>query len=409
MLRLIEAGEKVFSHLLNPNTSDFEQNICAQKDQLSNPYQFMDHADIEKDLTAINDRDDPKFNSDDLLIHANFVDQTNQIQYRDIAINTMSDEYYEMCLSQATPDQQKVINVLFSCFDKLNNSISSQTPHQPLYLFIFGGGDGGTGKSFLIHLAREIIIRKTRKNSVLVTAPTGCAAHNVNGQTLHSAFKLQVQHPKVHNLKNDIQISYSVRDELQKLYHDVKFIIIDEISMVSDFMFHSVHHRLNEIKCIDNSSATIFGGCSVIAFGDFFQLQPVAARYIFETALYGYYNLWITYFQAIFLSTNVRQSNDPIYAQLLSRVRIGNPTHEDIKILEQRTKVLNDVEPFTNAIRLFPTRLQCAEYNNERLQKLSQHSQTNMVKIEAMHSSQNSNLLPEHLIPSVSAIFSRKC
>lgn len=84
----------------------------------------------------------------------------------------------------------------------------------------------------------------------------------------------------------------------------------------------------------------------------------------------------------------------------LSRVRIGNPTQEDIKILEQRTKVQNDVEPFSSAIRLFPTRLQCAEYNNERLQKLSKQSQTNIVKIEAMHSSQNSYLVPERLIPS---------
>lgn len=86
MLRLIEAGEKEFSHLLNPNTSDFEQNICAQEDELSNPYQFIDHADIQKDLTAINDIDDPNLNSDDQSIHANFVDQTIQIQYRDIAI-----------------------------------------------------------------------------------------------------------------------------------------------------------------------------------------------------------------------------------------------------------------------------------------------------------------------------------
>lgn len=391
MLRLIESGEKDFAHLLNPNTSEFEENICTltnTNSQNSNPYQIMDDSDTENHTTL----------QDELITHfknPNIIDQTMQNGYTDVAINTMSDEQYKTCLKQATSDQHKVINILFNYFDKTQNSTS--TP-DPLFLFITGGA--GTGKSFLIHLLREIIIRRTKKKSVLITAPTGCAAHNINGQTLHSTFKLSVQHPKAHILSNDIPLSYSTRDKLQQLYYDIKFLIIDEISMVSDYIFHSVHERLNEIKCIDSSSNTIFGGCSVIAFGDFYQLQPVASRYIFDTARYGIYNLWITHFYPIFLTTNMRQSNDPSYAQLLNRVRTGNPTLDDIQMLKQRTEIPIDTEPFASAIRLFPTRLQCSEYNSKKLKDLSEQSGTNLIKIEAIHFSQNSTIVPNHLIPS---------
>lgn len=100
------------------------------------------------------------------------------------------------------------------------------------------------------------------------------------------------------------------------------------------------------------------------------------------------------------MSSNIRQSNDTKYAQLLNRVRIGIPNQEDIMQLKERTLISTDTEPFVDAIRLFPTRAQCAEYNNQKLKELSQKSKDDLIKIEAIHSSQNTNLAPEALLPS---------
>lgn len=216
----------------------------------------------------------------------------------------------------------------------------TKVPPNPLFLFITGGG--GTGKSFLINLIRELVFRKTKRKSILLTAPTGCTAYNIGGSTLHSAFNLPVQHPKsFFTSKSSCNpLSAARRDQLQSDYSNLEYLVIDEISMVSNNMFHFVHQRLEEIKKPQSCMSNLFGNCSVIAFGDFYQLQPVAAHYIFDEITYtGEMNLWFTHFKPIFLVSNVRQKDDSEYANLLNRVRIGKQTINDIQTLVQRTKM----------------------------------------------------------------------
>lgn len=122
--------------------------------------------------------------------------------------------------------------------------------------------------------------------------------------------------------------------------------------MVSDHIFHCIHHRLQEIKC--GQQSRIFGNCSVITFGDFYQLQPVAAHYVFaQTNFSGISNLWIKNIVPFFLTTNVRQLEDPNYAALINRVRTGEQSIQDITILSQRISVDCNKPPFINALRLY--------------------------------------------------------
>jgi len=129
---------------------------------------------------------------------------------------------------------------------------------------IFVTGKAGTGKSTLLQYFRE----KTTKN-VAVLAPTGVAAINIKGQTIHSffGFKPDVTPESVGDIP--------VRKRRQKMYRELSTVIIDEISMV----------RADLMDCIDLFLRLYgpfydrpFGGIQMLFFGDLFQLPPVVGR-----------------------------------------------------------------------------------------------------------------------------------
>ena len=113
-------------------------------------------------------------------------------------------------------------------------------------------------------------------NKVLLTAPTGKAAHNIHGMTLHCAFALPLTefNGPMPNLPSDV--CNTLRSKLSSL----KVIIIDEISMVGGKIISQVNSRLKEI--MDNSLD--FGGVSIICVGDFHQLRPVKDSYVFQVS-----------------------------------------------------------------------------------------------------------------------------
>ena len=113
-------------------------------------------------------------------------------------------------------------------------------------------------------------------------------------------------------------------------------LIIDEISMVgSDFLLE-IHRRLSEIMGNDSP----FGGVSVLAVGDLYQLPPVGHPFIFSPPqdLFAHIHmpLWQEHFRIVELTDIMRQRNDIQFAQLLNRVRTVSQTKEDIKVLCQR-------------------------------------------------------------------------
>jgi len=126
---------------------------------------------------------------------------------------------------------------------------------------VFITGRAGTGKSTLLD-----IFRKQTKKRVVVLAPTGVAALNVGGQTIHSFF-----HFKPNVTLNKIR-AYKKDDPKRELFQKIKVMVIDEISMV----------RADLIDCVDKfmrlngpSADLPFGGVQVIFIGDLYQLPPV--------------------------------------------------------------------------------------------------------------------------------------
>ena len=167
--------------------------------------------------------------------------------------------------------------------------------------------------------------------SVVKAAFTGKASGNIKGATLHSAFRLPFGN-------SHFAMPDNLRQTLWKQLANLTLVIIDEMSMVKADMLYQLSLRLQEITQCNND----FGGVSVALCGDLMQLQPVFARWIFDepaspefAASYDLHSLW-DQFQAIELLKNHRQGNDKDFGDLLNRLRVGEQTEEDIKILKKR-------------------------------------------------------------------------
>ncbi|MFP4472626.1 MAG: ATP-dependent RecD-like DNA helicase [Candidatus Omnitrophota bacterium] len=194
---------------------------------------------------------------------------------------------------------------------------------------IFVTGQAGTGKSTLLGYFRD----HTTKN-VVVLAPTGVAAVNVKGQTIHSFFHFRP------DITPDSVRKIYLRKEARKLFANLETIIIDEISMV----------RADLLDCIDlflrmhgPDGRKPFGGVQMIFIGDLFQLPPVVTRreeeifrdhyespYFFSARVMRELDL-----ACIDLSRIYRQADDEFIA-LLQSVRTNTMQAEDLALLNER-------------------------------------------------------------------------
>ena len=151
---------------------------------------------------------------------------------------------------------------------------------QTKLLGIFIEGGGGVGKTVLGRALCETINRYYKKRAgedntgrhVLVLAPTGMAAFHIKGNTFNTGLHIPPFQEKMEPLSMDL------RNQLFSKYSDVKFIFIDEISMVGSQMFNKADIRLHQIFDCNK----FFGGLNVIAIGDFYQMCPVRDCYVFK-------------------------------------------------------------------------------------------------------------------------------
>ncbi len=134
----------------------------------------------------------------------------------------------------------------------------------PLRMIV--SGTAGTGKSYLIHCLR---LHKVR-----VAAPTGVAAFNVDGHTLHSLLSL----PTKGEFK-DLQGEHL--GKIQQSLAGIEYLIIDEMSMVGRKMFGQIDRRLRQV--FPHRSDQVLGGSSILLFGDFGQLPPVMDLPLYTT------------------------------------------------------------------------------------------------------------------------------
>jgi len=165
--------------------------------------------------------------------------------------------------------------------------LSDTTP--PFYTFCSGGA--GVGKSHLINAVVQMANRELRKPGdnpdniiVQLTVPTGTAAYNINGSTIHSSFLLSVNSRGKSNTMSAEKLA-----TLRNKYSKLKMLIIDEVSMVGADLLVQVHERLCAISGLP--SLLPFAGISVLAVGDFQQLSPVYESPVYKSPKDGYYAL----------------------------------------------------------------------------------------------------------------------
>ncbi|KAM9817805.1 uncharacterized protein ACBT44_006975 [Syngnathus typhle] len=271
-----------------------------------------------------NARDEPNDNVEDNVPDYNVRSETSEISIATEAAAidpaVLRDMYRNL--------NQKQASVFYKVRDWCIKRVCSSKPIEQFFYHINGGA--GTGKSHLIKCihteATKILQRLPRlaeeadisKQTVVLAAFTGTAAFNISGTTLHCLLKLpRSLKPPYHGLGNKL-------DEVRAELSIAQILIIDEISMVSKDLFAYVNARLIQIKGINLP----FGGMSVLAVGDFFQLPPV--RQSKPLCVYDPTRLdhWRDNFKKITLTAIMRQKDDVAFAELLNRLRVKEKSDE---------------------------------------------------------------------------------
>jgi hypothetical protein len=309
------------------------------------------------------------------FVNINHIDiiESDESHLHSLQCSNFSEAELQSRIQQLTDDQRCV-------FQYVKTNLKQST--RDIRLFITGGA--GVGKSFLLSVLADYISLttpiKAGSKPVIVTAPTGTAAFNIRGQTLHSALNLPVDTKRQCN--EGTSISARTLQKLRQRFAYVHTLIIDEISMVSSKLLGSIHEQLCKIT---NTDAP-FGNMNIIAFGDFFQLRPIRQRFAFENTL-----LW-HYFKPFILSQNMRQSGNSTFINLLNRARIGALNQNDINILKSRlvTNTELQVSPQSTTLHLFPKIESIRHINEAMLKALG----SDLIIAEAMHYYSNNDVCP---------------
>lgn len=188
-------------------------------------------------------------------------------------------------------------------------------------------GKAGTGKSTLLQLFRSV----SRKR-IIVLAPTGIAALNVKGQTIHSFFGFP---PKLIN-KRDIK-----KRRNRRIYKKIDCIIIDEISMVRADLLDNIDYFLR----LNRDIPSPFGSVQMIFFGDLFQLPPIVASVLEKELFTHYYDspyffsakVYSEEFSTEFFELNkVYRQDERRFIRLLDSIRLRQFDVDDIEELNSR-------------------------------------------------------------------------
>ena len=181
-------------------------------------------------------------------------------------------------------------------------------------------GSAGTGKSFVLSSIERTL--QLRHIPFLKLAPTGIAAVNIGGQTIHSALSITTSGTgsKSTSFITSIHRSQEKMDELRK----IEVLLLDEMSMVSSELLSFVSTQFSTL----HNTGRPFGGIMVVAFGDLLQLPPVAGLPVYRS------NLWSLFFP-LFLTASRRQREDAAFVKLLDEVRVGKISDQSWALLER--------------------------------------------------------------------------
>ena len=204
---------------------------------------------------------------------------------------------------------------------------------------LFLTGKAGTGKSTFL---RYVVAHTKKKNVVL--APTGIAAINAGGQTLHSFFKLPF-HPLLPNDtrydRRHIRESLKYTSDMRRLLRELELIIIDEISMVRA----DIIDFIDKVLRLYTRSYEPFGGKQLLLVGDIYQLEPVLReedrqllRPFYQSAYFFNAKVWQQMQLVSIELRKVYRQRDSQFVAMLDRIRQNLATSSDLEALNTRVE-----------------------------------------------------------------------
>lgn len=263
--------------------------------------------------------------------------------------------------------------------DNLNFAYSQL---ERLDVHTFLTGDAGTGKSTLIRKFME-----EHEGEYVALAPTGIAAVNIGGQTIHSFFRFPARPVNFDSIKK-LDPAYDY-DSL-KVWARINYIIIDEVSMVRADMMDQIHYFCIKNFPTTNGNNLPFAGKKLIMVGDIDQLPPVVANDEEKAMIKSRYrsefffsaNCWkdekyfpdpfTTPFEVVRLTKVWRQS-DPTFVELLNAIKNNRVSSIDIDRLNNRTVRDGILDP-KDGIMLCTTNARAAEINSYMIDKIEGES-----------------------------------
>lgn len=245
---------------------------------------------------------------------------------------------------------------------------------------IYLTGKAGSGKTTFLKYLREVTVK-----NMVVLAPTGVAAVNAGGQTIHSFFKiapslyvpndkrLRTSAPAGDPDQSTVYENFQYNNDKRKIIRSLELLVIDEVSMVRADLLDVVDTLLRVYR----RNSLPFGGVQVILIGDTFQLPPVVSGEE-RDLLYRFYE------SEFFFSAKVIQRNKPLYIELkkiyrqnekdfidlLNRVRVNRLLPDDFGTLNKKLNPSFHPDDNDHYIILATTNNSVAEVNDTRLEEL---------------------------------------
>ena len=259
---------------------------------------------------------------------------------------------------------------------------------------IFLTGKAGTGKTTFLKNLENL----THKSHIVV-APTGIAALNAGGVTIHSQFLLPpvtflpdrflpddfTEGGKFIN-QNTLARKHPLNSARKQVLRSIDLLVIDEVSMLRADLLDAIDYRM---KAARGNFRQSFGGAQVLFIGDLYQLPPVVKNEAWETLRRYYKSAWFYEAKAlqddslIYIELDkIFRQHDPAFIHILNNLRNNTLTPEDIAALNKHYKTTDEISNLREVITLTTHNYKADELNQKELRKLTTPSHFFDARIE---------------------------
>ena len=247
---------------------------------------------------------------------------------------------------------------------------------------IFLTGKAGTGKTTLLQK-----IQQTSTKQIVVAAPTGVAAINAGGTTLHSLFQLPfTPFLPTEEMQKQLISSIQMRKQRRRVIYEMDLLIIDEVSMVRADLLDAIDTLLRHLRYKPN---TPFGGVQLLLIGDLFQLAPVVKESEWKLLKPHYKGIYFFHSKAFqqlntlhFELDKIFRQQDKRFIHILNQVRNNQITTHELQTLNQRYQPNFKNKEKNYHIILTTHNARAEEINNQHMDELWSREYTYQAQIQ---------------------------